>query len=224
MGKWVNIKGYENYKISDKGRVLNTNFNNTGKTKLLKIRKNHYGYNEVTLSKNNKRKFYLVLTLVAEHFLKKPAPDMIPIHLGAIDDDRVENIAYGYRSEMLHLMYKKGHRKVGKPTNNIISYKGIQYCSFSDMARDYNIEPKLLNKRINHGWTLEESLEIPVEREQFRLNKRLYEYNGKLYTVKELAELSGLNEKTIYKRFKRGWNVEETVEIPTGRRKNETKF
>lgn len=217
---WVDIKGFEGkYQLSNKGQVLSLNFNNTGKPKLLKIRKNHYGFNEVTLSKNNKRKFYLLITLVAEHFLEKPAPDMIPIHIGEIDDDSVENIAYGYRSEMLHLMYKKGHRKVGKPSENIVSYKGKQYSKWSDMARDYNITPKNLEKRTSHGWTLEEALEIPMKREKFRLNKRLYEYNGKLYSVEELSELSGISTKNIYKRLKRKWSVEEAVEIPTGKRK-----
>lgn len=217
---WVDIKGFEGkYKLSNKGKVISLNFNNTGKPKELKIKKNKKGQNEVTLSKNNKRYFYLLITLVADHFLEKTAPDMIPIHLGEIDDDSVENIAYGYRSEMLHLMYKKGHRKVGKPTRNIVSYKGKQYAKWSDLSRDYGINPKLFEKRINHGWTLEETLEIPTKRKQQILNVRMYEYNGKLYSVKELSQLSGLSTKTIYKRLKRGWDIESTVEIPVGRRK-----
>lgn len=217
---WTDIKGFEGkYQLSNKGKVISLNFNNTGKPKELKIRKNHYGFNEVTLSKNNKRYFYLLITLVAEHFLKKPAPDMIPIHLGEIDDDSVENIAYGYRSEMLHLMYKKGHRKVGKPTRNIVSYKGKQYATFSDMARDYGIEPKRLEKRTSRGWTLEEALEIPAKRKQHKLNVQLYEYQGKLYSVNELSKISGITAKTIWKRLKRNWNIEESVEIPVGKRK-----
>lgn len=217
---WVDIKGFEGkYKLSNKGKVISLNFNNTGKPKELKIKKNKKGQNEVTLSKNNKRYFYLLITLVAEHFLEKPAPDMIPIHLGEIDDDSVENIAYGYRSEMLHLMYKKGHRKVGKPSENIVSYKGKQYSKWSDMARDYNITPKNLEKRISHGWTLEEALEIPIEREQKILNVQLYKYNGKLYSIKELSKMSGISDKTIWKRLKRNWSIDEAVEIPTGKRK-----
>lgn len=203
--KWVDIKGFEGkYKLSSKGKVLSINFNNTGKPKLLKLKVNRYGYNEVKLSKNNKTKNYLVITLVAEHFLKKLGPDMIPIHIGEINDDSVENIAYGYRSEMLHLMYKKGHRKVGKPTRNIVSYKGKQYKTFSEMAKDYGLDMKNFDKRVKRGWTLEEALEIPTKRKQQILNVQMYEYNGKLYSVKELSQLSGLSTKTIYKRFKRG--------------------
>lgn len=217
---WVDIKGFEGkYKLSNTGKVISLNFNNTGKPKELKIRKNHYGYNEVTLSKNNKRKFYLLITLVAEHFLKKPASDMIPIHIGDITDDSVENIAYGYRSEMLHLMYKKGHRKVGKPTKNIVSYKGKQYSKWSDLARNYNLTPKFFNKRISNGWTLDETLEIPKIKDSKKLKVQLYEYQGRLYSLKELSKLSGISSKTIWKRLNRKWNIEEAVEIPTGVKK-----
>lgn len=39
--KWVDIKGFEGkYKLSNKGRVISTNYNNTGQPKLLKIKKN----------------------------------------------------------------------------------------------------------------------------------------------------------------------------------------
>lgn len=212
---WVDIKGFDGkYKLSSLGKVMSMNFNNTGKPKLLKVRKNHYGYNEVTLSKNNKRKFYLLITLLAEHFLEKPAPDMIPIHIGDTDNDTVENIAYAYRSEMLHLMYKKGHRKVGTPTSNIISYKGKSYRKFSHLAKDYNLTGKQLQHRIEEGWTLQEALEIPFNRKERMLHKKLYNYNGKLLSVRQLSKIYGISEKNIYRRLSRGWSIEETIEIP----------
>lgn len=217
---WVDIEGYNGkYRLSNTGKVESTNYNNTGKPKLLKQKKNRYGYNEVKLSKNNKTKNYLLITLMAKHFLKKPAEDMVPIHLKEIDNDNINNIAYGYKSEMLHLMYKKGHRKIGKPTKNIVSYKGKQYKTFSEMARDYGIEPKRLEKRTSEGWTLEEALEIPTKRSIKKLNVKLYMYNNNLYTVKQLSKMSGIPERTIYKRLSRGWSIEETMEIPLAKNK-----
>ena len=224
MEFWKDISGYERkYQLSNTGKVKSLNYNNTGKEKLLKIKKNRYGYNEVTLSKNNKRKFYLLITLVAEHFLTKPAPDMIPMHIGAIDDDSVENITYGYRSEMLHLMYKKGRRKIGIPSRNIVSYKGKQYYKWADLARDYGIDGKLLQKRTSKGWKLDEALEIPTDRTEFRLQKRLYKYRDKLYSVKQLSEKFNITEKNIYRRLARGWSIEEAIEIPIAQRKGGTK-
>lgn len=215
---WVDINGYGGkYKISSKGHVMSMNYNNTGKPKELKLKINRYGYNEVKLSKNNKTKNYLIITLVAEHFLVKPADDMIPIHIGDISDDSVENIEYGYRSEMLHLTYKKGRRKIGKPSGNIVSYKGKAYRKWSELARDYKISPELMFKRLNRGWNLSEALEIPSNLNK-HLKVKLYKYNGKLYTVKQLSEISGISEKNIYERLKRGWDIESAVEIPLGRK------
>jgi hypothetical protein len=216
--EWMNIKGYDGkYRISNTGKVESTNYNNTGKPKLLKIKVNRYGYNEVKLSKNNKTKDYLVATLVAEHYLKKPAPDMEVIHIGENNIDSVDNLKYGYRSELLYMMYKKGHRKIGKPSKYKISYKGKQYKKKSDMAKDYGLTPKQLFRRLENGWTLDESLEIPIEREHKILNVKLYKYNGKLYSMKQLSILSGIKEKTIYNRLARKWSIEEAVEIPVGK-------
>ena len=213
---WVDIKGFEGkYQISNTGKVISLNYNNTKQPKLLKIKKNKYGYNEVCLSKNNKRKFYLILTLVANHFLVKPAEDMIPMHIGNIDDDNVTNIAYGYRTEILHNMYKKGNRKIGKPSGNKLSYNGKSYKSISKIAEDYNISSRLLLKRLNKGWTLEEALSIPKLDNYKKLKIPLYKYNDKLYSIKQLAEISnGISESAIRKRLARHWNIDEAVEIP----------
>lgn len=216
---WVDIKGYENkYQISNIGRVKSLNYNNSGKEQILKPKINRYGYNEIKLSKNNKTKNYLIHTLVAKHFLIQPSSDMIAIHLDKNNDDGVQNLAYGYKSEMLHLMYKKGHRKVGKPSGNIISYKGKQYKKFGDMARDNGLTLNQLYKRLERGWRLDESLDIPLLKNYEKTHVQLYEYEGKLYSIKDLSKISGISERTIYKRIKRGWNIYEVVEIPTWER------
>lgn len=212
---WTDIKEYEGkYQISTEGHVGSLNYNNTGKFKLLKPKKNKYGYNEVKLSKDNKTKNYLVATLVGRAFLGECPPDMQIMHINKSDDDSLKNLKYAYRSEILHQMYKRGKRKTGIPSNYKISYKGKQYKNFSTMAKDNGLTPKQLEKRIKRKWTLEEALQIPINRKQKILNKKLYLYQNKFMSVKELSELSGISEKTIYKRLKRGWSIEETMEIP----------
>ena len=47
------------------------------------------------------------------------------MHIGDSQDDSVGNLRYAYRSQILHAMYKRGKRKVGKPSNATISYKGV---------------------------------------------------------------------------------------------------
>lgn len=217
---WKDIEGYENkYQVSDRGNVRSLNYNNTGQPRNLKQKINRYGYNEVKLSKNNKTKNFLVSTLVAQAFLDKVNPDKEVMHISDINDNSVDNLKYGYRSEILHQTYKRGRRKIGKPSKNFMSYNGKQYKKYSDLARDYGIAPKLLHKRIENGWTLEETVSILLKRKEIMLSKRLYKYNGKLMSVKQLSKISGINEKAIYKRLARGWSVEESVGIPLGRNK-----
>lgn len=217
---WKDIEGYENkYQVSNLGNVKSLNFNNTKKERLLKPKINRYGYREVKLSKNNKTKGHLISTLVARAFLFNNNPDKEIAHIGETTDDRLENLKYEYRSKILHDMYKKGHRKIGKPSNYNISYNGKQYKNISEMARDNGISPKLLHKRVQNGWTLEESIKIPRDRKSKILNVKLYEYNNKIMSVKQLSDLSGISSKTIYKRLARGWDIESAVEIPLRKKK-----
>ena len=53
----------------------------------------------------------------------------------------------------------------------------------------------------------------------------MVEYNGRLYTYRELQELSGIGCNTIRLRIRRGWPVEQAVSEPPdpGRRKSECK-
>ena len=217
---WKDIEGYAGkYQVSDRGNVRSLNYNNTGKPRNLKQKINRYGYNEVKLSKNNKTKDFLVSTLVAKAFIKKVSPDKEVMHISDINDNSVENLKYGYRSEILHQTYKRGRRKIGKPSKNFISFNGKQYEKYSDLARDNNITPRRFFKRLEKGWSLDETINIPVKRKEYRLHKKLYKYNDKLMSVKQLSKISGINEKAIYKRLARGWSVEESVGIPLGRNK-----
>ena len=67
----VDIKGFEDYQITDDGRVWSKKRN-----KWLKLGNTGNGYYQVHLCKNGKVKVYLVHRLVAEHFI--PNPDNLP--------------------------------------------------------------------------------------------------------------------------------------------------
>lgn len=70
---WKDIPGYEGkYQVSNTGKVVSLNYNNTGKTKLLKQGHNRDGYKRVVLCKNGKGKCYFVHRLVALAFIPNP--------------------------------------------------------------------------------------------------------------------------------------------------------
>lgn len=85
---WKPITGYENYEVSDIGNVKSTNFNRTGKARLLKPYINAYGYKEVQLSKNGDVKHFTVHRLVAMMFLPNEKRHAEVNH---IDEDKMNN-------------------------------------------------------------------------------------------------------------------------------------
>lgn len=68
----VNGEPYDNYQVSNFGRLMSLNYRRTGKAKLMEPFDNGCGYLQVELSKNKKTKQCYVHRLVAETFLENP--------------------------------------------------------------------------------------------------------------------------------------------------------
>ena len=81
---------YEDYKVSNWGRILSLNYNHTGKSKLMNPRKRKDGYSVVQLSKNKERKNCYVHRLVAQTFL--PNPENKPCINHKIEGDKGKKI------------------------------------------------------------------------------------------------------------------------------------
>lgn len=99
---WRDIKGYENYQVSSLGRVKSIrrtvkskNGYRTVKERILKPRKNRYGYLQLSLCKENKRKTMLVHRIVCDAFIDNPL-NLPQINHRNEDktDNRVENLEY----------------------------------------------------------------------------------------------------------------------------------
>ena len=218
---WKDIKGYEGkYQISNTGKVRSLNYNNTGKIKELKLKLNKYGYYEVKLSKNNKAKDYMVGKLVAEHFINttKKNDEMEVMHIYDSKNNEVKNLKYAYRSEILHNMYKKGSRKIGKPSENIITFRGKSYKSYTAIGKDYGISKERFFKRFDRGWTLDEIVDIPISENNKGNKPYFYDYYGHKMTVYQISKITGISAKLINKRLGRGWNIYEASEVMKGKR------
>ena len=66
---WKSIKGYENYEVSNLGRIKSLKY---GKEKILKPVKNKYGYLQVVLCGDGKIKNFKIHQLVASAFIPNP--------------------------------------------------------------------------------------------------------------------------------------------------------
>ena len=163
---WLPIKDYEKYVISNKGKVISLNYNNTGNPKELKPKINKKGYLEVKLSKNNKTRNFLVSTLVGRAFLEnKNFKDNVIFKTKDKSNVSVDNLKWGYFSERQHNAYNKGSRKESKGTKTKITFNGKNYKSYEEIRRDYNMNKNTFEQRYYvRGWNLFETIEVPIGR------------------------------------------------------------
>ena len=82
---------YEKYQVSNLGRMINLNYRNTGRAKLMKPFDNGNGYLCVNLYKNREYKKCLVHRLIAETFLENPENKSEVNH---IDEDKTNNFVF----------------------------------------------------------------------------------------------------------------------------------
>lgn len=115
------IKGFEGeYQISTTGDVYSIKY---GKRKLMKLRKDKYGYLRVCLCKDGKHKHFQVHRLVALAFI--PNPDNLPQvnHKNEVKtDNRIENLEWC--SAKYNIRYGTGNERRSK-TN--IETQGVKY-------------------------------------------------------------------------------------------------
>lgn len=138
---WKPKKDYEGlYEVSNFGRVksLGNGNSNNSKERLLKQYTTRNGYLHVYLSKNGKRKFFLVHRLVAETFL--PNPNNLP-EVNHKDENkennRVDNLEWCTRE------YNNNHgtrnQRVAKAnTNGKCSKKVLQFTLDGEFIREWS--------------------------------------------------------------------------------------
>ena len=107
--KWKDIEGYDGmYQVSDLGRVRSKN---SGEWKVMSTSKNNSGYLMVQLSKDGKKKHFLVHRLVASAFIPNSDESKTQInHKNEIkSDNRVSNLEYC--TAQYNLTYNDLHHK-----------------------------------------------------------------------------------------------------------------
>lgn len=162
----VNGEPYEDYQVSNFGRLINLNYRGTGKAKLAELTERKDGYLQVNLSKNEKTKYYLVHRLVAETFLpnleNKPCinhkiegDEGKTINIvffnedGSIDEERTTiewctheyNNTYGTRIE----------RVAKKTTNGKKSKKVLQFTLSGEFIREWSSVMECGRNGFNQG-------------------------------------------------------------------------
>lgn len=124
---WKPVVGYEGlYEVSDQGRVRSldrTVTNKDGRSerhngKILRSQKLHNGYRELYLSRNGRRKHRTIHSLVAEAFLGTRPKGHDVMHIdGDRENNALDNLRFGTRSENLRSTYSYGGRQANGKLN-----------------------------------------------------------------------------------------------------------
>ncbi len=109
----MDIKGYENlYSIQVDGTVCRNG-------KFMKHQNGRSGYKYVSLSKNDKRKNFLIHRLIAIHFIPNPENKPFINHINGIrTDNSIKNLEWCTHAENLQHAYDTGlHKPHSKKVN-----------------------------------------------------------------------------------------------------------
>lgn len=120
---WKLIKDFNNYEISNLGRVKSLNYNNTGRCKLLKLTPGKH-YLQLTICKNGTKYGKRVHQLVAEAFI--PNPDNLPEvnhKNGNKADNTINNLEWVTNQQNIDHAWKTGLSKRTIQSHKTISSK-----------------------------------------------------------------------------------------------------
>ena len=130
--QWKPVNGFENYEISNLGRVKSLNYNHTGVEKILKSQKDRKGYLAVSLCRDGKVKKLFVHRLVATAFL--PNPEGLP-EVNHRNEDKTNNCVSNIEwcSRLYNNNYGSRNEKVSAAlTNNPARSKPVEASKYSD--------------------------------------------------------------------------------------------
>ena len=93
--------------------------------------------------------------------------------------------------------------------NLMFTMNGKTQC-LKDWAKEYNVNYQTLVMRLKRGkgTTIQELLEYVDDRD------KPFEWEGKLYTRKELCEKYGISLSMFYDRWHKGWTLERILTTP----------
>lgn len=133
---WKDIEGYKGlYRISSLGQVKSLNYNKTGKERILKSAVCGGGYLQIELSKNSKRKKYLVHRLTAQAFIPNPENKPCIDHIDTNPlNNNVKNLRWCTQKENLNNPLSK-KKKQGEKNSRAKKVKCLETGEIFDCIK-----------------------------------------------------------------------------------------
>ena len=98
---------------------------------------------------------------------------------------------------------------------DFIKYKG-EIMKLIDWCNNLGLNYKMIETRLARGWTLERAFETKCNSFHIELT-----VNGKTKTIKEWSLLTGIEQNTLYTRWKRLWSDERILNVPINTKQTE---
>ena len=149
---YKDIKDLEGkYQVSNFGNILSLNYHRSGKSRLLKPRKDKDGYLRVCLYKGKKYKNFYIHRLVAETFI--PNSENLT-EINHIDEDktnnRVDNLEW--KSHKDNCNHGTRNERIAKAkTNGKLSKKVLQFTLDGEFVREWPSTAECGRNGFNHG-------------------------------------------------------------------------
>lgn len=165
LEEWKTIDGFENYMISDEGRIKSLYYNkNKNKEKILLLRYNNCGYLRTTLCNNGLIKQLFIHHLVAKYFIPNPLNKQQINHKNGIKtDNRAINLEWCTPSENRLHAFKIGIQKTRygedashhKLTSSDVIYIRKTYSNnrtktYDEIASLYGISNSMVSNILNN--------------------------------------------------------------------------
>lgn len=101
-----------------------------------------------------------------------------------------------------------------KRSNVWITHDG-RTMTLTQWANETGIHYVTITARLSRGWSIAEALTLPTKYEgKTRQGSTLLVVKGVAKAVSQWAKLTGISEKTIRKRLRTGWSLEDALSIP----------
>lgn len=118
-------------------------------------------------------------------------------------------------SNMKRRCYNSEHSKYERYGGRGIKVCGAWLSSFSNFYKDMGDRPdgKSLDRIDNDGHYIVDNCKWSTQAEQCRNkgNTIRLEYKGKVLTLKQWADITGIKYKTLHSRLMKGWSVSEVL-------------
>lgn len=106
-----------------------------------------------------------------------------------------------------------------KSDNHYIEFKG-EKLTVIEWSERIGIEESAIRSRLRRGWTVEQTLTLPINANPFGRNNgrtpRCVEFNGESLPIPVWAKKLGMKDHLIRSRLKDGWPVESALTLPVG--------